>query len=151
MTTKTKQDLLEKMSELGACPPAMEYVLAQPDDMTAEQIWLGCSRVDWLVWFAARLTDIRPFVYGCADRAVRIYAADAMERVGQTKHAAALRALASVVDRQTATTAKRAAAAANAANAAAYAAAYAANAADAEHETQLDQLHKTWPAIQEKL
>jgi hypothetical protein len=49
---KTKQDLLNKMSELHACAEATEWVAAQ--DGSAQDIWNRCERGDWMLWLAAR-------------------------------------------------------------------------------------------------
>ena len=70
---KTKQDLLCKMKVLGACKGAREYVSGQPDSSSAEEIWHGCTREDWLCWFAFRCVSAHDFVFSTADRAVREY------------------------------------------------------------------------------
>jgi len=69
---------------------------------------------------------LRTTAYAAADRAVRVHAPAALDRAGLGEHAAALRALAPVVDDETAHAAETAADAAGRSSAAADSAAYAA-------------------------
>lgn len=136
----TKAEILTAMSQYGACAPAVKYVRAQPDTATAREIWTGCDRTDWLAWFGSshRPAALEAFAFGCADRAVRVYAAEALARVGRVDEAGMLRALAPIVDLSTAhvgADAARAAARAvdgadDGAEYAAHAAEYAAHAAE---------------------
>ncbi len=131
---KTKQDLLSKMGELGACHEATEYVTSSRK-RTAKSIWMACDNIDWLCWFAFRVRPdlCKTFALRWADKAVRVYAPIALRKLGFEADAAKLEALPAIVDESTAKNAARAArSAADEADAAAYAA-YAAYAADAAY------------------
>jgi len=119
---KTKQDLLNRMAALRACPGAT--VWATDQDGTALEIGLRSDRIDWLVWLIGRIDPlaIADFARRCADRAKRYANAS--------------------VDANAAATSAYAAAAADAADAAYATAAYA-----AERQAQLTDLRVVWVGV----
>jgi hypothetical protein len=175
----TKADLLKLMTEgVGkyrelACEEATKYVREHASD-SAKEIGLTCDRPDWLVWFLSRYApeSVKEFAFNCADRAVRIYAPQALEKAGLIAEAERLRALPQIVDVETANAAAACAAcAANATRAAlaalaatyaaasaraaartasaAYAATYATDttAYAAERDLQLKELREIWEQV----
>lgn len=85
---------------------------------SADVIGLECANVSWLVWFLARSKlDLRSFVFGCADRAVRAHAPKALRKAGLNSAAEKLEALPPIMDEGT---------------------------ARAEQDTQLAELHPLW-------
>ena len=142
---KTKQDLLDRMAALRACPGSTVWVKAQAG--SALEIGLACDRPDWLIWLIGRIDPlaIADFARRCADRAKGYANASASAYA----NAAAVSAYANA-----AVSADRAAnaafSAAYAARAAAYAFSAAARAADAaadERQAQLTDLHAMWTEI----
>jgi len=166
---KTKQDLLDRMAALRACPGSTVWVTAQ--EGSALEIGLACDRPDWLIWLIGRIDPlaIADFARRCADRAkgyanasasayANAAAVSAYANASASAYAAAFSAYANA-------NAAYAAEAAEAANAAAYAdraAAYAFSAADRaaryaadatyaadadERQAQLTDLRAMWVGV----
>ena len=153
---QTKQDLLDRMAALRACPEAT--VWATDQEGTALEIGLRSDRVDWLIWLIGRIDPvaIADFARRCADRA-KGYASASASAYANAAAVSAYANAAVSADRAADASVDANAAAANAAFSAAYAAraaAYAfsaaARAADAdadERQAQLTDLHTMWTEI----
>lgn len=50
---KTRQDVLERMKALGACPDSFVWLHAQDAALTAEQLW-DIAPMGFVYWFAER-------------------------------------------------------------------------------------------------
>lgn len=62
----TRAELRDHLVRMRACSESLEWfdaTLGEPADL-----WIACPRVDWLTWFAERLSiDIRLIVLGACD------------------------------------------------------------------------------------
>jgi hypothetical protein len=66
MTVKT---IAEILTELGACPDAIDWAKGRDDPETA---WKTCERGDWLLWIAAEIGVRRQDVAGAACKCARL-------------------------------------------------------------------------------
>jgi hypothetical protein len=64
----TKEQLLERMTDLKSCNDAIKWVDDQ-EYKTAQEIWDRCERGDWMLWYAVKV-GVEPKVVGPAVCAV---------------------------------------------------------------------------------
>ncbi len=55
MTKMNNKEFAAKLSELEACVPAMDWVLLQGLEESAEATWLRCDHQHWMLWLVVRL------------------------------------------------------------------------------------------------
>jgi hypothetical protein len=67
----TKTELLKRLRELDACEESIAW-LDELGVATAEQAWLACDRVDWLLWLAGHAGLRSQVVSLAADYAERV-------------------------------------------------------------------------------
>lgn len=110
---------IEWLESKCACPSALEWVRAQPDQ-SLEALWRTCPRGDWMLWVHARAGTpaeaLAPVAYRAANRAMG-YAIAVLDAAGISH---SLLELPEIVDEETA---RKAEAAAGVARVAAWAAA----------------------------
>ena len=132
-----------------ACGEAVAWIRATPGQ--PGHLWRQVPRGEWLLWMHEKAglpwEDRAPVVYEIADRAVRVVAPRALYAAGLRDEARALRALAPIVDRETAEAARSSAwAAGAAADAAARSSAEAAAGAAARSSAEAAAWAAAWAA-----
>lgn len=98
-----KKRIKRLLEELGACEDSVEWVNRLPKEVTAEEAWRLCEDPGWKAWLARKLgVDMAPFVFGCADRATRVYLPAWLRRSGYKRQADLLKGLQPIVDHESA-------------------------------------------------